>query len=68
MKKIFNDQIDSLIYNYFTQSVEEEKIADLINSNQFCYSDLEERYLWLKNMNIDPNIIHLDENHKSIFR
>lgn len=65
--KIFNDEIDILIYNYFSYSIGKEKINNFIKSNQLDYIDLEKRYLWLKNMNIDPNTIHLNENHQRIY-
>ena len=63
----FNDEIDILIYNYFSNCIEKEKFYKFIKSNQLDYHKLEERYLWLKKMNIDPNIIHLGENHKKIY-
>lgn len=63
----FNDDIDILIYNYFSKYIEKEKFDDFIKSNQLDYHKLEKRYLWLKEMNIDPNIIHLSENHKTIY-
>ncbi|MGM9834392.1 MAG: hypothetical protein ACI31M_01250 [Bacilli bacterium] len=63
----FNDEMDILIYNYFSYLIEKEKFYNYIKSNQLNYSDLEKRYLWLKKMNIDPNIIHLNENHQSIY-
>lgn len=63
----FNDEIDILIYNYFSYSIGKEKIYNFIKSNQLDYNDIEKRYLWLKNMNIDPNVIHLNENHQSIY-
>ena len=62
----FNDEIDILIFNYFSYLIGKEKFYDFIKSNQLDYYDLEKRYLWLKKMNIDPNIIHLNENHQSI--
>ena len=63
----FSDEIDILIYNYFNHLIEKEKFYDFIKSNQLDYHDLEKRYLWLKKMNIDPNIIHLNKNHQSIY-
>ena len=63
----FNDEIDILIFNYFSYLIGKEKFYDFIKSNQLDYYDLEKRYLWLKKMNIDPNIIHLNENHQSIY-
>ncbi|MFA5696473.1 MAG: hypothetical protein WC917_03420 [Bacilli bacterium] len=63
-----NDEIDILIYNYFSQYVEKEKFDNFVKVNQLDYGKLEERYLWLKNMNIDPNIIHLSENHETIYK
>lgn len=63
----FNDEIDILIFNYFSYLIGKEKFYDFIKSTQLDYYDLEKRYLWLKKMNIDPNIIHLNENHQSIY-
>lgn len=63
---ILNDEIDILIYNYFSHCIEKEKFDTFIKVNQLDYGKLEERYLWLKKMNIDPNIIHLSENHETI--
>ena len=64
----FNDEIDILIYNYFSQEVEKEKVNNFLEINQLEYNKLKERYLWLKKMNIDPNIIHLSENHEMIYK
>lgn len=63
----FNDEIDILTYNYFNHYIEKEKFDEFIEINQLDYNKLKERYLWLKKMNIDPNIIHLNENHKMIY-
>ena len=63
----FNDEIDILIYNYFSHYIEKETFDNFIKSNKLDYHRLEKRYLWLKEMNIDPNIIHLSENHKMIY-
>lgn len=65
--KNFNDEIDILIFNYFNDSLEKEKFEEFIKDNKANYNDLKERYLWLKEMNINPNIIHLSENHKKIY-
>lgn len=62
-----NDEIDILIYNYFNDSIGKEKLYNLMKIYQFDYHKLEERYLWLKSMNINPNIIHLQENHNKIY-
>lgn len=64
----FNDEIDILIYNYFSQDIAKEKFDSFIEINQLDYNELKERYLWLKKMNIDPNIIHLSENHETIYK
>lgn len=63
---ILNDEIDILVYNYFSHFIEKEKFDTFIKANQLDYGKLEERYLWLKKMNIDPNIIHLNKNHETI--
>lgn len=65
---ILNDEIDILLYNYFNHFIEKEKFDTFIKANQLDYGKLEERYLWLKKMNIDPNIIHLSKNHETIYK
>ena len=67
MSNNINDEIDVLIYNYFSKSTDKERFYRFIESNQLDYKTLEKRYIWLKKMNIDPNIIHLNENHKMIY-
>ena len=66
-KMIFNDEMDVLLYNYFSQGDLKEKFDNYINDNQLDFNALKERYLWLKKMNIDPNVIHLKENHEKIY-
>ncbi|MBR3162193.1 MAG: thiamine phosphate synthase [Bacilli bacterium] len=64
----FNDETDILINNYFSQYKEKEKFDKFIKVNHLDYNTLKERYFWLKKMNINPNIIHLKENHETIYK
>ena len=34
---------------------------------QTDYMWLKQRYIWLKYMNIDPNLVHLKENHLLVY-
>lgn len=73
-KKMYKEDIlDIMIYNIFdklnfNESEENKKEVFSLIRNQFNVKDdivaiLYQRYVWLKNMNINPNIIHLRENH-----
>lgn len=67
------DMLDILLYNIYEDNdcSDERKtenlklLADKYNVN---IDDLHKRYTWLKNMCIDPNLCHLDENHKMIYK
>ena len=63
----YEDTIDTIIYNYFNNSGNRDEFEDLLEKEHMCFSDMEARYLWYKRMNIDPNLIHLSENHKQIY-
>ena len=56
------DKKDKNLYNFFEMVKVEalESILDEEIQNRY------ERYLWLKEMNIDPNEIHLEESHNEI--
>lgn len=63
----FDDKIDIVVYNYFNKLIEKEKFYNFIERNKLDYDVLKERYLWLKTMDINPNKIHLHENHQKIY-
>lgn len=65
--KYFNDQLDILIYNYFTNKIDYTALKNIVNKTELSYDDLKDRFLWLQEMNIDPNKINLSENHQLIY-
>lgn len=69
-KNIFTDEIDTTLYNFFegNELINNEKINSIIKQNNISYDELKNRYIWLKEMNINPNIIKLSQNHKLIYR
>lgn len=54
------DQEDIVLYNFFELVKATEDIVDEEIENRY------QRYLWLKEMNINPNEIHLEESHEEI--
>lgn len=63
----YKDAIDIIIYNYFENSTNIEEFEQLLEKKHISLSDMKTRYLWYKKMGIDPNIIHLCENHRQIY-
>ena len=64
--KSISDQNDLIIYNYFDRGLNKIEFNNLIIDRTASTESLKMRYLWLKEQEIDPNIIHLDENHKLV--
>ena len=54
------DLLDIKLYNLFENSNNDDTKTNIDKK-------LYERYMWLKQMNINPNIIHLKENHNLIY-
>jgi len=68
---INNDKLDIILYNIFNNDYSDEvkkvQLQKLINNINVDFDDLKNTYEWLKTMDIDPNIYHLEENHKLIY-
>lgn len=62
----YSDELDILIYNYFNNKSNEADFVHCLKKNDLNYEELKQRYAWLKSMSIDPNVIHLKENHELI--
>jgi len=67
------DMLDILLYNLYEENnsydkIKIEKLKQLTDKYKINIEDLYNRYIWLKNMNIDPNFCHLEENHKLIYK
>ena len=61
--KLFN-----IIENEILTDIEKEKqLLELAHLNNIDISKIYQRYFWLKQMDINPNVIHLRENHKIIY-
>jgi len=69
---INNDKLDIILYNIFNNDYSDEvkkvQLQKLINNINVDFDDLKNRYEWLKTMDIDPNIYHLEESGDSIVR
>ena len=65
----YEDKLDILLYNYFENNEEcnEQEYKKSIDFYKINEDITKERYIWLKKMNINPNIIHLKENHNLIY-
>lgn len=65
------DKLDILLYNTYINMNDENHCTDrleLIAKHYKVNVDyLHNRYLWLVNMEIDPNYCHLDENHDLVY-
>lgn len=66
------DKLDILIYNICSDSCSEqskiEKLNIIASEYNITIDNLFKRYQWLKDMKIDPNKIHLEENHRKIYK
>lgn len=67
------DMLDILLYNICEDNsscdeTKRERLQILANEYNVNVDDLYKRYIWLKNMDINPNFCHLDENHKLIYK
>ena len=66
------DKLDILIYNICNDSCSEqskiEKLNIIASEYNIPIGNLFKRYKWLKDMKIDPNKIHLEENHQQIYK
>ena len=66
------DKLDILIYNICSDSCSEqskiEKLNIIASEYNITIGNLFKRYKWLKDMKIDPNKIHLEENHYKIYK
>ena len=66
------DKLDILIYNIFSDSYSEqskiEKLNIIVSEYNMTIDNLFKRYKWLKDMKINPNQIHLEENHQQIYK
>ena len=61
--KLFN-----IIENEILTDIEKEKqLLELAYLNNVDINKIYQRYFWLKQMDINPNVIHLRENHKIIY-
>ena len=66
-----NDLIDIALYNILEQDfiddeAKERELTILSQKYDLNIKKLYERYKWLKKMDINPNLFHLEENHKLI--
>lgn len=65
------DKLDILIYNICSDTCSEqskiEKLSMIASEYNIPIDDLFKRYKWLKDMKINPNEIHLEENHQQIY-
>lgn len=66
------DKLDILIYNAYCDICDDKsrmhKLELIANDYNVSVDYLYNRYLWLINMQINPNFCHLDENHKLIYK
>ena len=66
------DRLDILIYNICNDNCNEqckiEKLKLISNEYNVSIDKLHKRYEWLNNMGIDPNQVHLEENHYLIYK
>lgn len=71
---IYNeDLIDIIIYNQFEKqkgnnNINNQELLKISKENNISIENLYQRYKWMKFLNIDPNIIHLKENHRLIYK
>lgn len=66
------DKLDVLLYNVFSNIYDgkskNSEIELLANQYNVSVDYLHDRFLWLTNMEINPNFCHLDENHERIYK
>lgn len=66
------DRLDILIYNTCDDNCTEQdkmdKLKLIANDYNISVDNLIKRYEWLKNMEINPNQFHLEENHHLIYK
>ena len=66
------DKLDILIYNICndgcSKQIKIEKLSMIASDFNIAIDDLFKRYNWLRDMKIDPNKIHLEENHHQIYK
>lgn len=66
------DKLDILIYNICSDTCSKQskidKLSMIASEYNIPIDDLFKRYNWLKDMKIDPNKIHLEENHQQIYK
>ena len=63
----FEDYLDVIIYNYFDNINEYDELIKISTTYNISQDYIKKRYTWLKSMNINPNIIHLKQNHEKIY-
>lgn len=65
------DKLDILIYNICSDTCSKQskidKLSMIASEYNIPIDDLFKRYKWLKDMKINPNEIHLEENHQQIY-
>ena len=66
------DLLDIKLYNIFEDESKDfekkyQSLKELAMRYQTDYMWLKQRYIWLKYMNIDPNLVHLKENHLLVY-
>lgn len=66
------DELDILIYNVCSDNCSIQRKIDkftiIANKYNISIENMFSRYTWLKMLDIDPNIIHLQENHMQIYK
>ena len=66
------DKLDILLYNLYSNVKNDSNFRSQLELIANCYKVsidyLHTRYLWLVEMNINPNFCHLDENHTLIYK
>ena len=71
MNKIDKDDLlDIKLFNIIeneTLKDKEKELLELADLNNIDIKKIYQRYSWLKQMGINPNVIHLKENHKIIY-
>lgn len=66
------DKLDILIYNICSDNCSDqskaERLKSIANKYNTSINSLYKRFVWLMNMGINPNLCHLDENHRLIYK